>query len=478
MKIRTGLVLAFAIGLAFTGCASGGGGGGGGTTTADLLARAGGASAGVNPRNTDNTRAAEDAIEAAEDAATEAEAQGHYETAASAADLAIAEDPQNPLAYRLAAMAALGLGDYEAAAANFDRAQELRPVYEFDFIGIREQAWIDRYQEATPHVQSGDYETAAEFFEQANTIYKGRPEAMVTLGQIYAQLREHDRAVENIDAALAFVNDSTNMANVDSATAAGWQESTADFPLLRAQVLADAGRFEEAVGTYRQLSAQNPQDIELKKGLAAILSEMGNEAEATQVYTELLETPGLDPEDYFSIGVGFYQSSDYELAVEAFSQSANASVNDRDALEMWARSLQLDSAYAAVPPVVDRWTDLDPYSGFAWLILAQAANQLEDAARTQQAIQTVDGLEVNVNDLTMRRSAAGGAMVSGSVINKTLDPGASVTLRFTFYRNDGTPMGSVTESVSVGAVDMAQTFTVQFDSAEQVGGYGYELTVG
>lgn len=477
MKIRNGLVLVMAIALGATGCASGGGGGGSGSSTQDLLAMAGG-DAGVNPVNTDNTRAAEDHLEAAEDSDTPEEARQHYEMAASAADLAIAEDGQNPLAYRLAAMAALGLEDFETAGMNFDRAQELRPVYEFDFIGIREAAWIEQYQLASPFVGSGDYETAAQYFENANAIYKNRPEAMVTLGQLYAQLREHDAAVQNIDEALDFVNNSEAMTTVDSATAAAWRESTEGLPLLRAQVLADAGRFEEAVGTYRQLSAANPQDIELKKGLAAILTQMGNDAEAAQIYTELLDTPGLSPEDYFSIGVGFYQSNDYGLAVQAFSTAAEASVNDRDAIEMWARSLQLDSAYADIPPVAERWLDLDPNSQNAYLIMAQAANQLEDSEMTQTAIQAVDALEVAVSDLTLRRMAAGGATVNGSVINKTLDQGASVTLRFTFYRADGSPLGSVTETVSVGAADMAQVFSIQFDSAEEVGGYGYELSAG
>ena len=476
MKIRNGLVLVLAIGLGLTGCASGGGGGGGGgTSSADLLSMAGGA--GINPTNTDNTRAAEDHLEAAEESDTPDEARSHYELAAASADLAIAEDPQNPLAYRLAAMAAMGLDDFETAAANFDKAQELRPVYEFDFVGIREAAWIEQYQMASPLVGSGDYAGAAVYFENANAIYKQRPEAMITLGQIYAQQREHDKAVANIDEALAFMNSET-MASVDSTTAAGWRESMADLPLLRAQVLADAGRFEEAVGTYRQLSAADPQNLELKKGLAAILSQMGNDAEATVIYRELLAMPGLTPEDFFSIGVGFYQSNDYGLAVEAFSGAANASVNDRDAIEMWARSLQLDSAYAEIPAVAERWADLDPYSQNAYLILAQAANQLEDATTTQEAIQKVDGLEVAVANLTLRRMSTGGAMVNGSVVNKTLDQGATVTLRFTFYTNDGTPMGSVTESVAVGATDMSEIFSIQFDSAEPVGGYGYELTVG
>jgi tetratricopeptide (TPR) repeat protein len=474
MKIRFGLVLAMALGLGISGCASGGGGSAGGGLAGAV---SGGGGAGINPRNTDNTRAAQSAISAAEDSADPAEARMHYQTALAAAEAAMAEDPMNPLAHRLAGIAALGVDDFEGAAAHFDKAVELRPLYEFDLVGIREGAWIDQYEEATPYVQTGDYETAAQYFENANAIYRQRPEAMITLGQIYAQLREHDKALANLDAALAFET-SDAMTAVDSTTAAGWMESMEGLPMLRAQVLADAGRFEEAVGTYREMSAASPGDIELKRGLAVILSEMGNEAEATALYEEMLGMPGLTASDYFAIGVGFYQNNDYTRAVRAFSGAATASVNDRDAIEMWARSLQLDSAYAAIPPVADRWIKLDPNSQNAYLIMAQAANQNGDQVATQRAIQVVDGLDVVVNDLQLRRNAGGGGTVAGSVVNKKLNPGASVTLRFTFYAEDGSPLGTVNQSVSVGAANMAEVVRVEFDSARTVGGYGYTLTIG
>ena len=85
---------------------------------------------------------------------------------------------------------------------------------------------------------------------------------------------------------------------------------------------------------------------------------------------------------------------------------------------------------------------------------------------------------MTVRDLQLTRLSTGGASVSGSVINKKLDQGDSVTLRFTFFAADGTPIGTVTESVSVSTTDMAQIFQVQFDSAETVHGYGYEMTGG
>jgi hypothetical protein len=205
---------------------------------------------------------------------------------------------------------------------------------------------------------------------------------------------------------------------------------------------------------------------------------MGSQEEAFVVYDGLLGTPGLSGTQYFSVGVGFYQGEDYTRAAQAFRAAATASPNDRDALEFWARSLQIDSAYADIPPVAARWTALDPNNPNAHLILAQAANQLGDQDLTRQAITAVDQLEVQVMDLQLQRYSDGGAVISGSVVNKKMDEGTTVTIRFTFYSEDGSAMGTVTESVSVGAVDMSEIFQMQFDSPDQVAGYGYEITAG
>jgi len=476
MKIRFEFALALAIGLGAAGCASGGGGTGGGGAT-DEIGGAGGGLIGENPRETENTRAAAEHLELAGGAADDATAQMHYEQALASAEAAVAEDPRNPLAHRQAALANLGLENYEAAAEAFDTAAELRPLYEFEDQGVRERVWIDLYQQAAPLVQQGDYEGAAAIFEDANTIYSDRPEAMITLGQIYAQMRDHDRALENLDQALAII-DSASVEELDSATVASWQEQREELPLLRAQILADAGRFEEAVTAFRGIAADDPEDVGARRALAGLLLQSGDTAGAFEVYDSLLARPELAHEDYYNIGIGFYQGDAYERAAEAFGQAAEELPQDRDALEMWARSLQLDSAFAEVPPVADRWIELDPYSQNAYLILAQAVNQLGDQTRAREAIQRIDELQVQVTDLQISRFDGGGAEVSGSVSNKTLEPGTAVTLEFTFYGESGSPMGTATANVSVGGEGMSEIFRVEFDSAQPVGGYGYDLTVG
>ena len=465
MKINFGLVVAVVLTFTMTGCASTGG--------AERMSGISGAGAGLSPRNTDDTRAAKDAIEAAEDSTVPSDAAQLYAQAKALAEVAIEADSLNPLAYRLAGVASIGTDEYTQAGVYLDKAIELRPLYEFDLVAVREQAWLDLYQEGTPYVQTGDYENAAQYFEWANDIYQGRPEANVILGQVYAQLRDHDAAIESLNAALAFAGSET-MAQADSVMASAWQEQLDPLPLLRAQVFADAGRFEQAIGTYRQLSSADPSDVDLKRGLAAILMEMGNELEATEVYMDMIEMSGLDSETLFSIGVGFYQSSDYGRASSAFEKAATTSVNDRDAIEMWTRSLQLDSAYTSIPAVAERWADLDPNGQNAWLILAQAANQNGDSEMTREAIELIDSLEFIVTDLQLRRFSDGGAEVNGSVVNKKLKEGDTVTLRFIFYADDGAPIGSVTETVTLSGADMAESVNVQFDSSEHVGGYGYQ----
>ncbi|HUP51006.1 MAG TPA: tetratricopeptide repeat protein [Longimicrobiales bacterium] len=470
MKIRDGLVLALALGLGLTGCASGGGSAPatGPTGGANLLAQ------GERPRETENTRATESHLEAAEEAASADQARPHYEQAMQSGQAAVAEDPTNPLAHRLAGFAALGLEDYQAAGQHFDRAQELRPIYELELAPVREQAYIDLYQAASPYLQSGDFTQAVGFLEGANAVYPDRPEALITLAQIHGQERNHDLAIQRIDEAIAFFQ-SDRMEEVDPETAAAWQEQADGLPRMRAQVLADAGRYEEAAVSYRQMVEADPSNIAITQDLAAILMQMGNEAEALEVYEALLATPSLSAQDYYRIGVGFYQASDYERAADAFGESAEMSRMDRDAIEMWARSLQLDSAYAAVPPVAERWLELDPASQIAITVLAQAVNAAGDAARAGDIIRRVDALPVTVNDLQMRRFE-GGAEVTGSVSNLTAEQGSRVTLEFTFYGPSGERLGTARQEVPIRAPGMSEVFQVEFSSEQPVAGYGYTYT--
>ncbi|MEX0836844.1 MAG: tetratricopeptide repeat protein [Gemmatimonadota bacterium] len=476
MKIRYGLVLAAALGLGLTGCASGGGGGGGGGGVAGMIAEASG-DEGVPPRETENTDQARELIESAEDAGSPAAAAPLYSQALAAAEAEIAASPDNPLGHRLAAIASLGLENYQEAGAFFDRAGELYPLYEFQDAGMREQTWIDLYNQAMPLIGEAEYETAAVYLDDANAIFASRPEAFITAGQIYAQLRQHDKALDNLTAAEEIIAGASEE-DLDAETLAAWREQGDVIPLLRAQILSDAGRFEEASAVFAEILAENPGDTQMAMNLAATQMQTGDEAGAMEIYGRLLNDPSVGPTDLYRIGIGFYQGRDYERASEAFGQAAEANRMDRDALEMWTRSLQIDSVYTAVPDVAERWIELDPNSQNALLIYAQSANQIGDSQLAGELVQRIEALEVTVDELQMRRYPSGGAQVTGTVSNQALSAGTSATLTFTFYSIDGAQLGTVDHTISVGEQGMSELFQIEFDSTQQVGGYGYTLSVG
>jgi tetratricopeptide (TPR) repeat protein len=481
MKMRGIFALTMALGVALGGCASGGGGGGG-TTTAAAGPTGSGANLltqGARPRETDNTDAAEEALEAAQeavDAQNTAVAEQQFQAAMTASQAAITEDPSNPLAYQLAGISALGLEEYTQAAEYLDRAVELRPVYDLEIAPLRENAYITLYGEAIPLLQAEQFTEAAEILEEANTIFPGRPEAMITLAQIYAQERQHDQAIEKIDQVRVFL-DSERMAEVDSATAAQWRQDAGNMLLMRGQVLADAGRFEEAVATYRELAAEEPDNISVQQDIAAILMTMGREDEAIAEYQRLLSRPGLSAQDYYRIGVGFYNNEDYTRAAEAFERAADSSPRDRDAIEMWARSLHLDSAFTAVPPVAERWLELDPASQIGLSVWAQATNNAGDPQAAAEIMRRVEDLTVIVDDLEMRRGG-NTAIVNGSVANRSLNPGDRVTLTFTFYNTSGQALGTATHQATLGAVGEKQVFQLEYQASQPVGGYSYQVAGG
>lgn len=477
MKIRFGLVLTAAMGVSLAACA--GGTSTGASSPSPAIGGTGGQmlQQGERPRQNEDTRAAQRALEQAERTEGEAESQAFFLQALTAAESGMTADPTNPLSYLQAGTAAIGLGRYEDADRFLSRAEELRPIYMLETEGMRERAWLDLYQEAAPLVNSAEYEAAAEIFEQANFIYDQRPEIMLTLGQIYAQLREHDKALENLDRAVAVINDPELRMDMDSATVAEWEEQAASVPELKAAVLADAGRFEEAVSLFEQLVQANPENLLYRRNLAAILIQTGNQERAFEVYEDIMDRPDLGNQDFYAIGVGFYQGSAYDRAAFAFKSAADRAPKDRDALEMWARSLQIDSLYAEVPAAAERWIALDPNNPNAFLILAQAVNQLGDDAQAGELIRRIEAMTVTVNDLQMIRTEDG-ARVTGSVINKTLTPGAQVMLGFTFYDAAGNSIGTQAASVTLGQPDMAEMFDVVFTSSQPVEGYGYTVMGG
>ena len=469
MRFRLGFMLASVLAVTAAGCASAGGGGAGPD--------------GMRPRETAETRDAERALNLALVTGPE-EAAPQYETALSAANAAIAADSTNPLAYKLAGQALLGLNRAMEADVMLDTAEELRPAYHGEETeAIREAAWIDQYQRAQPMLDAVDYLGAAEILEGAHAIYSDRPEIMIVLGQIYVQESQPDRAVTLLKQADSLID--ARAPQADSALAADWRVTQAEIPVTIAQAYISAERLDEAAGELRSLVMANPDNLVYLTNLAGIYAQTDQPDSAAAVYGRLLQRSDLKPSDMYMVGVGYYNMQRYADAQRAFERGAEAAPRDRDAIEMLTRSIQLQhqrdstmvtpAALEQLKAVAERWIALDPNSRIGHVILTAAVNRSGDEQRTTELIETMEALAFNVADLQMSRNPSGGANVTGDVQNLNGAPGTPVTLNFTFYDVRGNAVGTQSARVTLGAAESRTPLQVSLSSDQQVDGYGYTI---
>jgi len=497
MKFRMGAVVAGVLTVAAAACAGGGGAGGGGSaappTPAPTTEGAEELELGESPRNDEMTRAAGDALENAvetEEAGDSAAAQPFYESAAEAAEQAIQQDPTNPLPWLQGGRANIGLGNFEAADSMLSRATELRPIYELEIEPIRESTWIELYNAGQPLIGQGRLEEAVEYFEGAHALYKGRPEAMVVLGQIYAQLDRPEQGIDLLQQALDIIN-SEQVEEVDSATAAQWQQQADEvIPLTMTDLYIRSQQYQEAANMLNQLITEDPSNMVLQQNLASIYLELEQPDSARMIYEDMAAQPNLTGDRYFTIGAGFYNLDDYEAAADAFESAVEQSEYDRDAVELLARVLQLDNPVGEEQPQpseetlerlmssAERWVELDPYSVNAHLVAAQTAQRMGNQERANELARAAEALQINVLDLQLRRTQGGGATLTGQVRNRSLEPGASISMTFTFYGEDGTEIGRETVEISAPAEDAAEILRVPVNVDQYVAGYSYDADVG
>jgi tetratricopeptide (TPR) repeat protein len=489
MDTRLGVLLSSVLLVATGACATSGSTAGAGSVSSATLAGAENVPQGEMPRETEETEQAADLLNdamSAEENGDAAMAQPLYEQAADLTSAAIFADPTNPLAWYQGGLAQIGLEDYAAADSMLARAVELRPIYQFEIDPLREQTWIELYEEAIPFVNSGQYDQGAMILRDANDIYRDRPEVMLILGKIYAQQGQADEAVAILRQAMEIVN-SDLRESMDSLSIASWDDQAEDVPAIIAQTLINVGRYDEAAVELRALLEEDPENTIFKQSLASIYVQLEMPDSAMAVYDDILSGDSVATIDFYQAGLGLYQLDLFEPAAEAFHTTSDRAPLDRDAAEMWARSLQLsyppNASQDSVPQesleelvqASERWLELDPMSNNAHIILAQTENRLGNVDRARDLITAVDALPIHVDQLQLQRLSSGGGALSGVIRNNTAEPNAPVTINVTFFGAGETPLGDESVTIGLPPQDATQVFQVPFESEQEIAGYTYTI---
>ena len=469
MRFQPGVVLAASMVIVAGGCAAGSGGGGGDTPMPP------GMEEGVPPRDNMFTRTAALALSQAMQNADPGERQSRYQEALQAALDGIANQPNNPQSYRQAGEAYVGLNDLVGADSMWTRAEDLYPLYSFDLDPLREQQWVNQYNMAVNQITAGDREAAVPLLEAAHTIYKGRPEAMLNLGSLHAQMGNDDDAVDWYRTALDLLRGPEFDAQPEDVQAT-WAENEEIAAFNLAQILANAGRNEEAEVAYRTYLERSPDNVTALSNLAVVLMSMDRNDEAADIYQALLARTDLDARDYYVTGIGLYNAENYSMAAQAFGRSYELIPESRDALYNYAQALYLAGELEELYPAAVSLAEMDPYNNNVYRLLAQGLMAQGDTAAAARVLEEdMSALEFEIDGTILQPYGGGGGVVNGELLNHTLDEGGSVDIRVFFYGPDGIEVGVQDISVPVPAADMREVFRVELDTDQDVVAYRFEV---
>ncbi len=430
---------------------------------------------GVTPRENSHTQQASLYLFQAQQSQNPEQATTRYRSALDAAQAGIEADPENAQSYLQAGDALIGLGDYTEGAAMLDRAEEIFPRYVVETAVIRERGWVELYQEAATAYDMGNQAEALRLFETAHGLYQWRPEVAIRLAGLYAEVGRSAESAAMFQETIRII-DSPQAAEMDDDLRESWVELRDISLSNRAQILFQMGDHEAAAEAFGAIYAEDPDNLQALASQAASYMSAGNHARAQEIYDRLMALPGLSARDYFIVGVGLYESEQYEQAAAAFGESAARVPLHRETIFLQAQSLVLAEDWEGVVEVTERLLEIETHNTFVYRFRARAMVELERQAEAMEFLERYENLPFEVDGLRLQ-GIEGGYALTGMVFNRTQAEGTEVRLRIHFYDVNGGEVGSEVATISLGPIseDEGATFQVNLATGADVFGYRYEV---
>lgn len=446
------------------------------------------------PSNSMHTRSAEVYITNARATSVAADRQEQLGKALEALLQGTKSDADNPKVWFLLGQTHALMGNAAAADSAFDKAESMYADYASETEPFRLDLWIRSYNEGVAALNAGDAAGAIAKFEAADAIYRGRPEALLSMGELQARAGDLAAAEQSYRSALEILRGPSG-ADLEGEKAAAWKENELQVTTELAALLADTGKPEEAAALYRELLERQPDNVQAKTNLAVTLSRAGKEAEAAKLYAELLAQPELSDVALFNIGVGLYRAQQFDQSVEAFSRAMERNAHSAETLynlgqALVAAAAEADAARKAelnqhLLETAQRLHELDPNNRNVLMMIAQARQTLaeaeSDAAKAEQlkrelveTLELAEAMPFDVEDVRLQH-VEGGVTVEGTVANKKVAAGQPIALSFTFVGTDGQALGTEEVSITAPAIGASAPFSLEFATDAAVAGWRYTV---
>ncbi len=456
------------------------------------------------PRDGTYSQKAQDYIERARDEENAQDRRGYYGFAYRQLVEGLAAEPENPNYHLMAGQVALELEDYVGADSLWDRAACLWQPYAMRINGLRTVKWSDLIGQANEFLAAGETEAAMDLYSKAYTINDREPHTVFQVATYNVQLAQTseddslrqvylDEACWGFREALAATGRSESLSEEERGEFY-WTAST-----NLSQVLAFEGELLEAAAVYEEFLEMYPDNADARSGVASYLAmhvvalrdsaelvedEAAKEAllaEAAGIeervlgqYSALLAMEGLNfgADEYHQMGIGLYELSSYDEAVEAFNKALDLEPYRPESLEYLCHALYQGERNDSLLVVTERLVERYPANGDFMSLLAVAWRENGDPQKALEVLERREALSFQLTPVSLQ-----GGAIFGQLQNLGLEPGTSVVVEFDFYDSGGNVIGRGSLEVPAPAVEDPLPFRVAPDDGLIPGVTGFTYRV-
>ena len=391
------------------------------------------------------------------DETPDAEAMQLYQEAYDA--VAPELDGSNAVAYLMATQAQLALGNLDEALELIDTFDELAPPECGSYSeNMRMNGWVRRFNAGIEAYSAGDTQTALTHFSGANAF---RPDLRSYNNLALIQMETGDMvgAIETYQEGLANADESSDPEQMRSAIRGLGDALNAE------------GRGDEAVGAYESYLASNPDDVVIRISYALALSDAGRGDEAAEIFSGVLSRDDLTTEQWVEVGVGLYNSEDYQGSATAFGKARAGNPYNKEAMENYVNASVQANQPGPVLALADTLVTWYPYDSTNYQLLASALARADMDDRAMEVIADEEGNDIVFESVQMGGGAGGQYVVRGTIEGR----GATGTLSipFEFLSETGDVVATETLSIAAPASGNSERFEIAVTSGVPIAGFRY-----
>jgi protein O-GlcNAc transferase len=197
-------------------------------------------------------------------------------------------------------------------------------------------------QLALRHYHSGDLRQAEHFCKIALDEQPYNSEILYFLGIIYAQLEDHDSAIQYIKMSL-----NTNAENADAYLALG-------------MALGEKGLFDEAIAAYQKAIEITPENAGIYHHLGMSFQAKGELDEAVRSYKKALDINPRLPGTYNNLGMILQEKRDYDGALECYRKAVTIAPHLAEAQYNLGNLLHRDGKQNEALAAYDKAIEINP----------------------------------------------------------------------------------------------------------------------